>query len=69
MKWISNYGLGGIQQLRGPNFDQFRPPPFLEWTSVDILQPPPLSTWTKGGQKPPPKKKIIYIFIYKCISF
>ena len=44
--------LGGIQQLRGPNFDQFRPPPPLEWTSVDFLQPPPLSTWTKGG---PPK--------------
>ena len=31
--------LEGIQQLRGPNFNQFRPPNPLEWTSdnVDFL--------------------------------
>ena len=32
--------LGGIQQLRGPNFDLFWPPPPLEWTRVDILHTP-----------------------------
>ena len=28
---------GVIQQLRGPNFTQFWPPPLLNWTIVDIL--------------------------------
>ena len=28
--------LGVIQQLRGPIFTQFLPPPPLEWTIVDI---------------------------------
>ena len=32
-----NKVLGGIQQLRRPNFTQFWPPTPLEWTIVDIL--------------------------------
>ena len=30
------FRYGGTQQLRGPNFTQFWPPPPLEWTNMDI---------------------------------
>ena len=39
-KYFIMFVLGGIQQLRGPNFDQFWPPLHLEWTSMDILHTP-----------------------------
>ena len=50
--------LGVIQQLRGPNFTQFKPNPLLEWTIAVILSDTyPLSrdqVWTFYCPPPSP---------------
>ena len=50
-RYVCLFARGGIQQLRGPYFTQFWPPPLLEWTIVDILKCmiPTLCHMTKRG--------------------
>ena len=52
----TGFVLGVIQQLHGPIFAQFWPPPPLEWTSVDILHTPSPVHVGKRGKKSPPIK-------------
>ena len=59
--------VGGIQQLRGPNLNQFWPPSLLEWTIMDILYTIyPLShdpPWTFYWPPPGPPPLLVHVVI------